>query len=329
MHQQRPLAVSIMPLETRLDTIRHVATQADELGYDTVFLTETWSYATPVLLTEIATQTKNINLGTGIIAVWNRSAATIAMEAATLNAISNGRFVLGLGSSTPQLTEGLHDVPYTRPIAKMRETIKQVRSLLNGDRIPLGVATDVRSLRLNIPEITEVPIYLAGSSPESVRLAGELCDGWYPYLIPRDWLAEGIALLKEGASRSGSAERKCVVGPAMPAVVAETTAKAREGAAWVVAFYITTMGRIYRSVLSRLGYDKEVQVVIDANPDRNPSIVPPEAEALLEQLTVYGTADEVRQKLDLWYEAGAEMPTLHLNPNLSTEEIDSTLNAFR
>src|SRR5205814_153285 len=144
------IGLSVMPLETRREAIVGLATEADRLGYDGFFLPETWAYDVTVLLAEIATATERIQIGTGILGVWSRSAATIAMAAATHHAVSHGRFSLGLGASTPQLVEGLHDVPFTKPIGRMRQTLTQVRALLRGDRVPLAVATNARPLKLNL-----------------------------------------------------------------------------------------------------------------------------------------------------------------------------------
>jgi alkanesulfonate monooxygenase SsuD/methylene tetrahydromethanopterin reductase-like flavin-dependent oxidoreductase (luciferase family) len=111
------LAVSVMPLETRRDVLIAVARMADRLGYDAFFMPETWAHDITVLLAEVALKTERIGIGTGVLGVWNRSPATIAMAAATLAELSHGRFALGLGASTLRLTEGLHDVVYTRPLA--------------------------------------------------------------------------------------------------------------------------------------------------------------------------------------------------------------------
>src|SRR5215510_11189613 len=147
----RRLAVSVMPLETRRETILHIATTADRLGYEAFFLPETWAFDTTIVLAEAALRTHRIRLGTGVLGVWNRSAGTLAMAASTLSAISGGRFILGLGASTPQLTEGLHDVPFAAPAAQIRRVVTQVRALLRGDRIPLARATNARPLKLNLP----------------------------------------------------------------------------------------------------------------------------------------------------------------------------------
>lgn len=326
---RRRLAASIMPLDNRRDALVGAAVSADRLGYDGFFLPETWAFDVTVLLAEAALKTSRITLGAGILGVWGRSAGQLAMAASTLWALSDGRFVLGLGASTAQLTEGLHDVAYAAPLARMRRTVTQVKALLRGERIPLAVSTGARPLKLNLASAPDLPVYLAALGDASVRLAGEVADGWMPFLYPRDHLAAGIALLREGAARRGDGASAPVVSPSVPAVVAEDSAKAREGAAWFVAFYLTTMGAFYRESLARQGFAREVDAVLAANQPKFAGAVPAAAEPLLEQLTVWGSPAEARARLTRWYDAGAALPGLLLRPNLTPEEIDYTLDAFR
>jgi alkanesulfonate monooxygenase SsuD/methylene tetrahydromethanopterin reductase-like flavin-dependent oxidoreductase (luciferase family) len=135
--------------------------------------------------------------------------------------------------------------------------------------------------------------------------------------------------LREGAARGGHPDRVPEIHPSIPTVVADTEAKAREGAAWFVAFYVTTMGTIYRDALTRQGYGKEVQAVLAANAPKFTGVVPPDAEALLEQLVVYGTPAEARRRLARWHAAGGAYTVLLLRPNLTPEERALTLDAFR
>ena len=248
------IAVSVMPLETRRNVLIAVARMADRLGYDAFFLPETWAHDITVLLAEVALKTERIGIGTGILGVWNRSPATIAMAASTLTELSHGRFALGLGASTPQLTEGLHDVVYTRPLARMRQTITQVRALLHGERVPLVVAKEARALKLNLPSAAGVTISLAALGDDAIRLAGELADSWLPFLYPWSRLAEGRARLCEGAARGGHPDRVPEIHPSVPVVVARDAQTAREGAAWFVAFYLVNMGTMYRHALVRHGF---------------------------------------------------------------------------
>src|SRR5262249_49545808 len=213
------IGLSVMPLETRREAITGLATEGDRLGYDGFFMPETWGYDMTVLLAEAAARTERITLGTGILGIWNRSAATIAMAAATLHGVSGGRFVLGLGTSTPQLAEGLHDTPFETPIGRMRRIVTQVRALLRGDRIPLAVTTEARALKLNVPPAPELPIYLAALGDASTRLAGELADAWVPFLYPWAHLATGVERLREGATRGGHPGRLPVICPSVPVAV--------------------------------------------------------------------------------------------------------------
>src|SRR5215813_4913555 len=311
------IGLSIMPLETRYEAIIGLAIEGDRLGYDGFFMPETWGYDMTVLLAEAATRTKRITLGTGILGIWNRSAATIAMAAATLHAISSGRFVLGLGASTPQLAEGLHDTPFEPPVPRMRRTVMQIRALLRGERIPLAVTTAARALKLNVPPAPALGIHVAALGDAMTRLAGELADAWAPFLYPWSQLAVGVGRLREGAARAGRLDRLPEIHPSVPTVVADSEAKAREGAAWFLSFYVTTMGTIYRDSLTRQGYGKAVNAVLEANAPKFAGVVPADAEELLEQLIVYGTPAEARRRLGRWHAAGADLPVLLLRPNLT------------
>jgi alkanesulfonate monooxygenase SsuD/methylene tetrahydromethanopterin reductase-like flavin-dependent oxidoreductase (luciferase family) len=325
----RGLAVSIMPLDNRREALVATAVAADRLGYDGFFLPETWALDVTIVLAEAATKTSRIALGSGILSVWGRSAGTLAMAASTLASLSGGRFVLGLGTSTAQLAEGLHDVPFVASTRRLRRVVTQVRALLRGDRIPLEVATSARALKLNVPPAPDVPIYLAALADESIRLAGELADGWVPFLYPVSQLAAGQVLLREGAARAADAGRMPRLCPSIPTVVADDPAKAREGAAWFVAFYLTTMGPLYRRSLVRQGFGKELEAVLAANTPKFTGLVPGDAERLLEELTVHGTPASARARLARWYAAGASLPVLLFRPNLTADEIDFTLEAFR
>jgi len=322
------IGLSIMLLEARREAIIDLATEGDRLGYDGFFMPEAWGLDMTVLLSEAAVRTTRIILGTGIVGIWNRSAATMAMAAATLHAISGGRFVLGLGASTPQLSEGLHDTPFEPPVPRMRRMVTQVRALLRGERIPLAVTTNARALKLNVAPAPTLPIHIAALGEAMTRLAGELADAWAPFLYPWSQLATGVERLREGATRGGHPDRLPEIHPFVPTVVADTDAKAREGAAWFVSFFVTT-STVYRDSLMRQGYGKAVEAVLAANGPKFRGIVPADAEELLEQLIVYGTPPEARRRLGRWHEAGADFPILLLRPNLTSEERALVLETFR
>ena len=323
------IGLSVMLLETRREAIVDLAMEGDRLGYDGFFMPEGWAFDMTVLLAEVAVRTTRITLGTGIVGIWSRSAAALAMAASTLHAISGGRFALGLGASTPQLAEGLHDTPYEPPVPRMRRMITQIRALLRGERIPLAMMPGARALKLGVPPAPALPIHVAALGDGMTRLAGELADAWAPFLYPRSHLAAGIERLREGAARGGDPERLPEIHPCLPAVVAEDASKAREGAAWFVALYVTTMGTLYRESLARQGYGTAVEAVLAANAAKFTGVVPPDADELLEQLTVYGTPADARRRLQRWHQAGAHCAVLLLPPNLTREQRALTLDAFR
>ena len=196
------------------------------------------------------------------------------MAAASLQRASGGRFVLGLGASSPPLVEGLHGLAWERPIDRLRATLVAVRALLAGGRVPLE-RDDVRPLRLGVPVEPPVPIVLAALAPASVRLAGELADEWLPFLWARSRIEEGRALLAEGEA---SAEEPVAtrVGMSVPLAIAENEETARMIAAgWLLA-YLTRMGPLYpRMLRDQFGFAREVDALLEANADGGLPTLPP------------------------------------------------------
>ena len=331
----RPLAVGITPLETRRDVVLRVATRAEELGYSAVFVAEGWGHDVSVLLAEIAMRTTRIGIGTGVLNVWGRSAASIAMLATSLAELSGGRFVLGLGAGSPALAEGLHDVAFRRPVERLGAVTRQVRRLLNGERLAPSVPDGARPLRLGVLTDEKISIVMAALGPQAVRLCGELADGWYPFLLPLSGLPEGVRLLDEGAARgqsegsAGPVRPRPQVCPGVPTAVSPDPVQARAVASWWVAFYLTSMGPLYGRTLHNLGFGAAVDAVIAANTSRGSAEVPADAQVLIDELTVSGDAGTARAALDRWYAAGAEMPTIVLPPNRSYDELEHILDALR
>lgn len=315
-------------METRRPVVLHVADRAEALGYDAFFVAEGWGHDAGVLLAEVARRTERITLGTGVLNVWGRSPATIAMLAASLAEASADRFVLGLGAGSPPLAEGLHDVEFAEPVQRLAAVTRQVRRLLNGQRLDPTARRDNRPLKLAITPQREIPIHLAALGPQSIRLAGEVADGWAPFLLPLSGLDPSLRLLREGAVRSGTNRAPPLIAPCVPAAVSTDTAKALAMASWWVSFYLTSMGPLYRQTLLRLGHARAVEHVLAANPTGRTFDVPESARDLLDELTLWGDAGHATQSLDRWYAAGAQMPTIVLPPGRPVEELDHMLEAM-
>ncbi len=325
----RALAVGLTPLETRRPVVLHLADRAESLGYDAFFVAEGWGYEAGVLLSEIATRTERITLGTGVLNIWGRTPATIAMLAATLAETSADRFVLGLGAGSPPLAEGLHDVEFTEPVQRLAAVTRQVRRLLGGDRLDASVERENRPLKLAVTPPHRIPIHLAALGPRAIRLAGEIADGWAPFLLPVSGLDPSLRLLQEGSSRGATQRPLPLIAPCVPAAISSDPARALEMASWWVAFYLTSMGPLYRQTLLRLGHGRAVESVLDANPARGGTVVPDAARVLLDELTLWGEAEPARGALDRWYAAGAQLPTVVLPPGRPVEELDEMLTALR
>ena len=322
------LAISVMPLENRLDVIRGLAEHAERLDYEAFLLPETWSYDAHALLAAIARETERITLGPAVVNSWSRSPGTIAMGAATLAALSRGRSLLGLGAGSAQLAEGLHDQVFEHPAERLRNTVIQVRALLRGERAPLTAAPAARPLKLNLPLDFEVPIWIAALGQRTIRLAGEHADGWLPFLVPLSALPDRIQQLRDSAARHGRPQPAITIAPSVPVAVAEKSEDARRIAEWFVAFYVVSMGDIYREQLAAAGFRDEVRAILDANPTPRSASVPPTAQRLLDELTIHGTPDTVRGQLEHWYTAGADIVGLLLAPQLTPAQLELTLDTF-
>ena len=328
MRPTRPLAVGITPMETRLDVVLHLASRAEELGYTAVFVGEGWGRDASVSLAAMAVRTSRIGLGTGVVNVWGRTPATIAMLATSLDELSGGRFVLGLGAGSPPLAEGLHDVAFHRPVERLGHTTRQVRRLLAGERIEPSVPGRGKPLRLGVRPSSPVPIQLAALGPQAVRLAGELADAWIPFLIPLSGLEDWIGLLEDGATR-GRRESRPQIRPSIPVAVSPNPEAARQLASWWVTFYLTTMGPLYARTLWNAGFGEAVDAVLATDRTSGPVTLPDRAEVLLDKLTVWGDPVAARAALDSWYDAGAEMPVLVLPPGRDLNELVYVLETMR
>ncbi|HEY7621836.1 MAG TPA: LLM class flavin-dependent oxidoreductase [Solirubrobacteraceae bacterium] len=321
---QRPrLGVGFTPFETRPDLILRLATQADDLGLDRVDVAEGWTLDATILLAEIALRTSRIGIGTAVISAWGRTPATIALAATGLQLCSEGRFSLGIGASSPPLTEGFHGVAWEPPVPRLRDTLTAVRALLAGDRLP-DPAPGARALRLGVVPDVPVPIVLAALSAGSIRLAGELADAWTPFLWARSRVQDGRALLQEGEAR-GETSVSTAVRAGVPVALGPDERSARRLAAWWLSTYATRMGPVYPRMLGeRFGMAGAVDAVIAA---ADGDELPAAAEELARDVTLMGTYDEAPELIAAWFAAGADSVGLVLPPGRPEEELAEIVQA--
>src|SRR3954452_14057826 len=320
--------VALTPMETRRPVIVRTARLADELGYEVFALPEGWGLDSTALLTEIALATERIHLASGVLSVWGRTPATLAMTAATLDQISGGRYVLGLGASTPALTEGFHDVPFVHPADRLADTLTAVRALLAGEPAHLRDTPQAHPLRLGLAPAPSVPLWVAALGPRTMRIAAEQADGWFPALVALDSLGTLVAQLERPPATDRRRPRPLTVAAGPLTVADENAEVARDTAARCIAWYVCAMGDDYARSLSRQGYGDEVRAVRAANPRPSPrsGVTPAAAEELLGQLAAVGTREQVRAKLQRW-DAVADVVMLGLPPGLPWPAIEATLRA--
>jgi alkanesulfonate monooxygenase SsuD/methylene tetrahydromethanopterin reductase-like flavin-dependent oxidoreductase (luciferase family) len=320
--------VGLTPMETRREVIVRAAMLADELGYEIFAVPESWGLDSTPVLAEIALRTARIRLASGVLSVWGRTPATLAMTAATLHQVCGGRYVLGLGASTRALAEGFHDTAFQHPAARLRDTVTKVRALLAGLPAQLDHAPAARPLRLGQPPASEVPIWVAALGQHTTRVAAELGDGWIPALVARDRLPAWTARLNRLRETTAPRAPALTVAAGPITAAGENPGAARDIVAASLAWYLGAMGDIYSRSVSGQGYAAEVSAILAANPRPSPrrGAVPADAEIVLDQLAAYGTCDQVRSQLKPWDDA-ADIVTILLPSGMSWPSIEATLLA--
>jgi len=301
------------------------AVLADELGYDSFWIPEAWGYEVFSLLTEIAVHTKQIKLGTGIVNCFSRSPGLLAMNAATVDDISEGRLLLGLGTSGKRVIEGFHARPFEKPLTQLRDVIRVTKTLLSGKKLTESDAKlhDYRPFDLAMqPLRADVPIYVAALKQKSITSIGELADGWIPTFWPYTKLEQGHAWIAEGAAKAGRDASEITTAP-FTTVIPLGNAGLRE-ARQIISFYIGGMGDYYKELLSGFGYGDECQRVDELYKDPKTRSQAPDAvtEEMIEALTIAGEPQYCIEELARRRQYGIDLPILNLPSNLPWEMVE-------
>ncbi len=227
-----------------------IAVTAEALGFDTVWAPELWGTSSAVKLAEIATRTESIGLGTAVMNVFSRTPAVIAMTAVTLDQVADGRFTLGVGTSTEKVVEDLHGMAFDRPVRRAHETIEAVRAFTRSDD---RVEYDGQLFDLaDFPSLDhEVPIYHAALGPANRRVVGRLCDGWIPHNIPFPDLERAFETVEAAAKEAGRDPSSIDVAPWVPVAVSDDLDEAKDAIRGHVAYYVGS-GEGYRKAVSEL-----------------------------------------------------------------------------
>ena len=289
---------------------------ADRLGYDSVWVPETWGYDAVSSLAELALATERIKLGSGIVNVFSRSPALLAATFATLDERSGGRMLLGLGASGANVIEHWHGVPFDRPLRRLREYVAIVRLILRREKLQYAgeIFKLARGFKLQFTPLREqLPIYIAAIAPRSIAQAGAIADGVIPTYWPSAEYPVLQRLLDDGALAEGRAPGNARVAPFITtAVIADEgqRERARQVARGPLAFYVGRMGRFYAEMLARRGFAEEVAAIQRAWADGPKAASAAVSDALLDATALVGTPAEVRAKLRAWAALGVDQPLL-------------------
>jgi F420-dependent oxidoreductase-like protein len=296
--------------------IRDAAVLAEELGYSCISMGESWGEDALTSLAQLAAVTRRIRLGTSIVPVFARSPANLAMAALNLDRMSEGRFFLGLGTSGRLVIEDLHGETFARPLTRMREYIDIIRKAARGERLDHdGELFHTKRFQLRLtPYRASLPIYIAALSPPSLRLTGELADGWLPIFLAPSRMAAAVAELKAAAEAAGRTLRDIAISPQVSIYVTDDVAAARNRERPHIAFYIGGMGVFYHAYMHRIGFGDEADRVRAAflakERDRAAALV---TDEMVDAMTILGTPEQCRAQMQRFFAAGAQEIRLVFN----------------
>jgi F420-dependent oxidoreductase-like protein len=290
-----------------------LAREAERLGYDSAWAAEAWGVDAITPLAWLGAQTTTLKLGTAIMQLPGRSPANAAMTAVTLDMLSGGRFLMGLGTSGPQVVEGWHGQEWGKPLGKTREYVDIVRTILRRERlehhgvhydIPIEGGTGLgKPLKLMArPLRADIPIYLAAIGPKAVEQTFEIADGWLPIF----WSPEKArTVFPLDRAREGFD-----VAPSVPAIVTDDVESGRNMLKEYYSFYIGGMGarsqNFYNDLFMRYGYEAEAREIQDlflGGQQREAASKVP--DAFVDDVALVGPVERIRERLAAWRESGA------------------------
>jgi len=293
--------------------------EAESLGFDSVWAAEAYGSDAATVLAWLAGQTTRIKLGSAIFQMPGRSPAMTAMTAATIDNISGGRMVLGIGSSGPQVAEGWHGQRFAKQLQRTREYVAIVRKALARERLEFDGETYTlplpdgpgKALKLTISTVQdEIPIYIAAIGPKNTQLTGEIGDGWMPTFFSPEHVSESRGLLEEGAARSGrKIDDSFDIAPMVNVALDDDIGRARDTVRPLLALYVGGMGsrdkNFYNALVRRYGFEEaadEVQeLYLSGRKDEAAAALP---DDLIDLTSLCGPAERIAERLAVYRDAG-------------------------
>ncbi len=293
---------------------------AEEVGVEAVFTAETWGRDQFSLLTQIALATSTIKLGSGIAPIFGRSPAVLAMSYATLDELSGGRVIIGLGTSGARVIEHWHGQPFEKPLQRMKEYCEIINLIVAGEKVFYDgeIFKLQRGFKLLFnPVRNHIPILIAGISPKSMEIVGQVADGWMPIYWPKSKFKDGLASIAKSSAAAGRPEGAVECIASLTTVIEPDPVKAKRLAAGPVAWYVTNMGDFYHQMLTRNGFGPEVAAMRKAGEEHRPmpfqtndEIMAAMGDRMLDETAIYGDLETVSAGIEERRQLGVDLPVI-------------------
>ena len=299
------------------DELSTFALEAERMGVDSIWSPEAWGFDGATPLAYLAAKTSRIKLGTGVLQVGTRTPTNMAQTAMSLNSMSDGRFLLGIGTSGPQVMEGFHGVIFDNPIRRTRETIEIMKQVFSGERVayqgrehrlPIREGQG-KSIRVEAPRMPEIPIYVASLGPRNLRLTGELADGWKGTSFMPEHADVFFDHIQQGAQKAGRSMGDLDLQVGGTVLFTDDVDEVVEALKPGLAFSLGAMGsrefNFYNAAYSRAGYAEEAKEVqnlwIAGRRDEARKLVPTE---MILKSNLLGTDEMVKERIRAYRDAG-------------------------
>ena len=289
--------------------IRETAVLAEELGYSCITMGEAWGEDAFTSLAQLAAVTSRIRIGTSIVPVFARAPANLAMTALNMDVMSEGRFFLGLGASGKLVIEDFHGEKFRKPVTRMREYIDILRKAMKGERLDHdGEFFQTQRFRIRFPAFRpDLPIYIASLGAPSLRMTGELADGWLPIYLAPARMDAAVAELKAGAETVGRSLDDIVISPQVSIYVTDDIDAAMERERPHIAFYLGGMGVFYHQYFTRIGFgedaDRGREAYLARERDRAAELV---TDEMIHATTIIGNPQQCRDQMTEFFDAGVD-----------------------
>jgi len=315
------VGLGIPPIGLPFDLCTEVVQQAEERGFDSIWVGEAWGTETCALASALLARSRRIHVGTGIVSLYLRPPTLTAMQAATLAIVAPGRVRLGIGVSTRNIN-AFHGIPWDFPVSRTREYVHIVRRVLRGEKVSYeGRFYKPQGFQLSMEPPQHMPIYLAAVNPRMLQLAGEIADGVHLAWLPASQVPHSVAEIAKGAAKAGRSLSEITIGAYIHTAVTKEPELTMQQLRRVLVGYC--QANTYIQGFRHFGYGDildEVHARWRAKDRAGAEAAIP--DRMVNELYVFGAPDECRAHIDRFVQAGIQVPVVAAPPSSRTTPAD-------